>query len=205
MVTSMYYEDKRKEELFGRWLDKHFYSRLKEKYKYIERNNNEELQKKGVDVIIETFGNRKIYVDEKAALHYINKGIPTFAFEIKNTSSGAQGWLYDPEYMTDYYLLAWPNATDDRIPDEDSFIKTEIMCIKRAKVIQLLNDKGVSESKIYGCVERHRREVNESKKKFMIADKIMLHFNTNLKEKPINVVIRKELLKEYADCSTIIP
>ena len=117
MVRSKFYEDKRKEELFGVWLDSHFYKYMLGKYKNITRNTDVALQKRGVDVIIETYSGKLIYIDEKATLQYINKNISTFAFEIRNTTSGAQGWLYNLNYITDYYLLAWPNATDERIPD----------------------------------------------------------------------------------------
>lgn len=106
MVRSKFYEDKRKEELFGVWLDNHFYRNMLGKYKSITRNVDAVLQKKGVDVIIITNEDKTIYIDEKATLQYINKRIPTFAFEIRNTTSGAQGWLYNPDYITDYYLLA---------------------------------------------------------------------------------------------------
>ena len=53
MVRSKFYEDKRKEELFGVWLDSHFYKHMLGKYKNITRNTDVALQKKGVDVIID--------------------------------------------------------------------------------------------------------------------------------------------------------
>lgn len=203
LAKSKFYEDKRKEELFGIWLDNHFYIKIAEKYKRITRNTNEALQKKGVDVIIETKAGEKIYIDEKATLQYINKRIPTFAFEIKNSTSGAQGWLYNPEYITDYYLLAWPNAIDDNIPNFESFIDTEIMSIKRKNVIQLLADNGFTENKILNLVAIYKKQLTE-RNRFEIAPGITINFNLFLAERPINVVIKKDLLKQYANYCTIV-
>lgn len=203
MVQSRFYEDKRKEELFGIWLDSHFYSEFKESYKSITRNTDAVLQKRGVDVIIETFTGTRIYVDEKATLQYINKRIPTFAFEIKNTASGAQGWLYNPAYLTDYYLLAWPNASDESIPNAESFLRTEVMSIKRSRVIELLCDNGLTESRILELVEEYSKGLNE-RNKFEIAKGITLNFNLSLAEKPINIVVKKDLISKYAVFSTFV-
>lgn len=203
MVKTKFYEDKRKEELFGLWLDKHFYSQLEGKYKSIERCYDENMQKKGVDVIVETSQGKKIYIDEKATLHYINKRIPTFAFEIRNDTSGAQGWLYNPKYITNYYILAWPNATDDSIPNVDAFTATEVMSIKRESVIKLLADHGLTESEVKKMIPSYYSRLHETNK-FEVADGITLNFNTFLHERPINLVVEKWLLQKYAQYSKII-
>lgn len=62
VIKSKFYEDKRKEELFGNWLDNHFYIKMLGKYKSITRNSDATLQKRGVDVIIETNGGKTIYI-----------------------------------------------------------------------------------------------------------------------------------------------
>lgn len=203
MVRSKFYEDKRKEELFGVWLDNHFYKYMLDKYKNITRNTDVALQKKGVDVIIETYSKKLIYIDEKATLQYINKRIPTFAFEISNTTSGAQGWLYNPDYITDYYLLAWPNAVDESIPNAEAFTETEVMSIKRSSVIQLLTDNGLTEEHILELVQQYQGQI-DIKNKLEIVSGITLNFNQSLAERPINVVIKKNLLSKYADYSKFV-
>lgn len=203
MVSSKFYEDKRKEEMFGAWLDNHFYIKMIGKYKSITRNADATMQKCGVDVIIEKNDGNIIYIDEKATLQYINKNIPTFAFEIRNTTSGARGWLYNPNYITDYYLLAWPNATDERIPNAESFTDTEVMSIKRSSVIQLLLDNGLTEQGILDLVEQYQSRISETNK-FEIAPGITLNFNQFLAERPINVVVKKNILSQYAKYSTVV-
>ncbi len=203
MVSSNFHEDKRKEELFGTWLDNHFYIRMVGKYKSITRNSDATLQKRGVDVIIEKNDGNIIYIDEKATLQYINKNIPTFAFEIRNNTSGAQGWLYNPNYITDYYLLAWPNATDERIPNAESFTNTEVMSIKRSSVVQLLLDNGLTEQKILDLVQQYQNRLSETNK-FEIAPGITLNFNQSLAERPITIVVKKNILLQYADYHTVV-
>ena len=108
VVTSKWKDDKRKEECLGRWLDSHYYSKLPN-FHHFERIFDRTTQRKGVDVILykETLPNvfSKTYIDEKASLSYVNRQLPTFAFELKNGQSGAEGWLYNKKYMTDTYIL----------------------------------------------------------------------------------------------------
>ena len=151
-----------------------------------------------MDVIITTAQDDKVYVDEKAALHYINKGLPTFSFEIKNARSGAQGWLYNRSYITDYYLLAWPNATDITIPDLNAFTRTEVMLIRREAVIQMLRDKGITQDSVGQKISEYygnRYETN----KIVLCDGIQLNFNLTLHEQPINLIIWKKHLSHYAE------
>ena len=207
-MASKFYEDKRKEELFGKWLDKNFYPNFNQiggkKILTIVRNDNESLQKKGVDVIANTSQGEKIYIDEKAALHYINKNIPTFSFEIMNVTSKAMGWLYNPNYITDYYLLAWPNAHDESVPDEYAFTTSEVMVIRRENVIQLLEEKGLNPQSIkeHICKYYNRREQDNN---IQIVDGVKLNFNLTLHEQPINLIISKRLLYQYKDFSGMIP
>lgn len=56
-------------------------------------------------------------IDEKAALQYLNKNLPTFALELsfleRNGIAPHPGWLIDEQKKTDYYLFMWPNAQVD--------------------------------------------------------------------------------------------
>lgn len=111
--------------------------------------------------------------------------------------------MYNPDYVTDYYLLAWPNAVDEKIPDAEAFTDTEVMSIKRSSVIQLLADNRLTEEQILKLVQQYQGQLGR-KNKFEIAPGITLNFNQFLAERPINVVIKKDLLSKYADYSTIV-
>lgn len=198
MVKSSYNEDKRKEELFAKWLDKHFYPTKERRSKKITRIYDEKIQKLGIDVIAEHIEGGIFCIDEKATLHYINQNIPTFAFEILNSTSGRKGWLFNPDYKTNCYLLAWPFANDLIILNEDSFTKAYIVLIARKRVIELLKDNGLTEKTILDYVNKYKNQVTSSKNKFKINKDISLNFNTTLAERPINIVIHRSLLERYA-------
>lgn len=187
------------EGLFGEWLDEHFYSLYRDRYKVLMRSNDHFLQKKGIDVIIRTKDDKMLYIDEKATLHYINRHIPTFAFEIKNMTSGNIGWLFNPDYVTTHYTLCWPDGNENGIFTKDDYYSSEIMTIKRSSVIQLLSDNGLDEAGINRMVDSYQGE-----SKLKITDDISLYFNNTLRERPINVVIKKDLLKRYATLHTTI-
>lgn len=198
MSKSKFNEDKRKEELFAKWLDDNFYNKYIDDYDKIERNTDEILQKKGVDVIVVKKNGQIEFVDEKATLHYINKDIKTFAFEVLNVNSGKKGWIFNEDYKTTYYLLAWPNATDDSIPNSDAFSKSRIMTIKKEEVINLLACNNVTKDNIQNLIEEGRKKTSPSERNYVIGNGVKLNFNFELKERPINLVIDRKILEKYA-------
>ena len=206
-MESYFEEDKRQEELFGKWLDIHFYPNLHQinnvSISGIERCFDLIRQKQGIDVIIKNHMGEIVCLDEKAALHYITRNINTFSFEIRNDTSGNPGWLYNKYYRTNYYLLAWPKASDVSIPDENAFTTSEFVLIRRDNVINLLNEKGLNEVSIEKKIREHYSK-RFTKQNFYLADGVILNFNITLPERPINVLISKELLREYGEYSGTI-
>lgn len=193
MVRSKFYEDKRQEELFGKYLDKRFYPLYKKSK--VTRVYDEDKQNKGIDVIIENSDGRKVKVDEKAALHWMHREIYTFAFEITNTTSRAEGWLYNEENETEYYLLAWPHATDLSVPNEDVFCNNEIMFIRRADVKKILEERNLNRDKIMQIYREHGEEWSKEEKywKMYLCQGIWLHLTKYLREQPLNVLISKSI------------
>ncbi|MBK8365378.1 MAG: hypothetical protein IPL24_17420 [Bacteroidetes bacterium] len=58
-----------------------------------------------------------LLVDEKAMVHYVNKSLPTFAFEVSfklATGKEVEGWLLDKSKLTQYYIIVWIWATKDK-------------------------------------------------------------------------------------------
>ena len=198
MVRSKFYEDKRKEELFGRYLDKNFYSALNAYSS--QRVYEKDLQKKGVDLILEDDQGEHLVVDEKAALHYMHTNINTFAFEIFNTNSGNPGWLYNPNYLTSHYLLAWPHATDTSVPSSDVFCNNEVMLISRKDIHKILADRGLDQEKILDIFYSYEHEWSRTESFWRkdFGNGITLYFTKWLKEQPVNVLISKAALKKHA-------
>lgn len=198
-MRSKFYEDKRLEELFGSWLDSHLYPSFPvEGLSGFQRVNDENYQKKGIDTIVQAKGN-KLLIDEKATLHYINKNIPTFAFELLNRTSGAQGWLYNQSYLTTHYLLAWPNATNpDSILESGDYSNADVMLIERASLIDMLAKKRLDKTALKEKVDYYLPKVTRQSFKFELVPGITLFFTEWLAEKPINIVIKKNLLDTIA-------
>lgn len=198
-MISKFYEDKRLEELFGSWLDAHLYPSFPvEGLIGFQRVNDENYQKKGIDTVVQA-KDIKLIIDEKATLHYINKNIPTFAFELLNRTSGAQGWLYNHSYLTTHYLLAWPNASNpDSIRKADDYTNADVMLIERASLIDMLASKRLDETALREKVNYYLPKVTRENFKFELVPGITLFFTEWLSEKPINIVIKKNLLDTIA-------
>ena len=198
-MKSKYYEDNRLEELFGEWLDKHFYATNPITINArVQRINDAKLQKKGADVVVQN-SNSKLIIDEKATLHYIGKSIPTFAFELLNRTSGAQGWLFNSSYLTTHYLLAWPNAVNpNSILNSEDYSDADVMLIERAALIEMLAQTGLTEEALVEKVSFYSPRVSRENFKFELVPGINLFFTEWLAEKPVNIVIRKNILDTIA-------
>ncbi len=199
-MISKFLNDKKLEELFSQFLDENFYEKLVKEQLILDwyRVNEEELQKQGKDVILVVSATEEKIIDEKATLHYINKDIPTFAFEIINQQSGKIGWLFDDEKETEYYLLAWPNGNEINERKVD-FISSKILLIKRINVIKLLEEHGLDKVKIFELTRKYSDIATPCCNKFTLADGVKLNFNFRLHERPINLVISRRLLIEKSD------
>lgn len=198
-MRSKFYEDKRLEELFGSWLDAHLYPSFPlEGFLKFQRVNDENSQKKGIDTIVQV-KDTSLLIDEKATLHYINKNIPTFAFELLNRTSGAPGWLYNRSYHTTHYLLAWPNSSNsDCIFKSDDFSNADVMLIERASLIGMLAQIGLDENTLSEKVNYYLPKVTQQSFKFELVPGITLFFTEWLAEKPVNIVIKKSILDNIA-------
>lgn len=89
MVASLRKSDSIAEQALGAFLDEHFYETLHKRdagFEY-ERVHDRKRQLKGMDVIVNYHGNR-IVIDEKSALHWINRNLRTFSFELSSLQSG---------------------------------------------------------------------------------------------------------------------
>jgi len=194
---SLWVRDINVEAEVARFLDEYFYSR--EADDFIRYKDKTE-QLKGKDVKL-SWGNLKgILIDEKAISHYINKNIPTFAFEISGMFSGkrSEGWLFDEKKETEYYLCIWIWADRSWNPSFEDITKLECLLIKRKDIVNYLEEEGFTKDRICDIETKVRQDmvsgpVDKGKHKY-----IYFYNTTRLVEKPFNVIIRKEKLKELA-------
>lgn len=174
-------------------------------------------QLKGIDAI-GSIGNDSINVDVKAIASQLN----TFCFEISgNVSTNQVGWLINPKLETTHYLIVYHTVKGaernyrlgKRIMTVNNVIETEALLIEKEKLKSFIQKelgqnldsvvKEIRKQDLEGRgVVRFNKEMNVVKG--TVNQKAYPTISLGLKEQPINVVVRKESLKELADKHWII-
>lgn len=186
-----------------------------------------ERQKQGVDLICDIpFDDGTVKENQNVDIKAIASTIPTFCFEVAgNTGSDQVGWLLNPELLTDYYLVVYHDiiggtnySANKEILTVDNVNYTKVMLINKEKLQQLVLDYFMfdclkdaqdivkrieflnqDETKMttysYDGV-RITQLKNASDKKNL---KMWFSASNHLKERPINVVIRQQLLESISD------
>ena len=185
------------EREMANFLDNHLY--CSPLFTYKQRTNDIESQLKGSDIIISvpTKSIDNAIVDEKAQTQYINRPLPTFAFELSFVTANnhvAEGWLTSSDKNTDYYLLQWIHKSTENWNVVESDIKElEYALIKRSDILHYMEDHN------YG-IEQLREKCNLIRQNDThgACDKgsndFWFFYSPQLFEKPINIVIRKKVL-----------
>ena len=175
-------------------LDSYYRKHLK--FYDFERVHGLEQQLSGVDLILtrkktgETF-----FVDEKAQLDYLNKNLPTFAFELFYTKNDAlkPGWLFDTQKTTQMYAL----VTNIQ-KESDTFAACSITFVNRQKLLSFLAEKGSNEVFLRNRVLKHLEFHGKMELPGLdLRKEGHVHFSSNNKaEQPINLVFQLAFLKE---------
>jgi len=191
---SLRIQDSKAEFEVSKFLDKYFYPKF---YPNRERVSDKVNQLNGIDVIIDIPEIGKVAVDEKAAVHYVNKGIPTFAFEVDfrlNTGELVEGWFLSKSKTTQYYLLIWVWADKDKGFDYDDISKLEVILIDRFKVQKALLNYGMSENTINEISKtlRERNIAGVHHKDF--SKPFYFYLTSHLSENPLNIILKKDFL-----------
>ncbi|WP_298556095.1 hypothetical protein [uncultured Algibacter sp.] len=201
MSSSNYYKDLSNESLLGVYLNK-VYPKIFEATKYvIKRIDNLDLQHKGVDLVL-TNKNITYYVDEKAQLDYLNKSLPTFAFELSYLKNDNlhKGWLYDGHKLTNIYFLITNIYTKNGKDLSDGIRKVKITGVYRDKLIQVLNDLGLSAPKLSEIDKKIRLKSEHGKipiKELNPKTEGYIYYSKDNKaESPINLVLKLKFLEK---------
>lgn len=200
MAKSLFAADFTAEKEVSKFLDKYFYRTVM--VKDFHRYTSKDEQMKGKDVKF-TFGKfKEIIVDEKSQGHYVNKDLPTFAFEVQYLGGKKQlktGWLVDEGKETQYYLLIWIRANKSRGFKLEDITYLDCILLDRQKIIHQLTDHGVDFSRISETCDIIRREGKKGKQKDFDYRQSYFFLTKTLVEEPINIVVRKNVLSELSD------
>lgn len=217
-------KDMAAEKELAKYLDNYLYKKQMEKCKRITRIEDKTKQIEGLDVVIEYENGMQVKIDEKAQLHYMDICLPTFAFEISfigRDNELHEGWLYHANLKTDTYMLIWPQRSiyheeivaikektkqlkriREILPNihYQDFEKVECYLIKREAIKEYLAANKWEEQRMKEEARRLREAKQYGKTPIANTNDFYFYFSdfTKYREAPINVVIRKNKLKELA-------
>lgn len=184
-------------------------------------------QLKGIDLICDLpirFPNSFFKMRGKSVdIKSIAKVISTFSFEISgNVSSGQIGWLINPNVQTEYYLLVYHQIKDESFSytvnkqrmTTDNILYTKAILLKKEKLLKKIY-KELHEKEFDKIVEEIRDKTVDKKSisRFVIdsdgnirqkercdkENKMWLTVSNQLKERPINIIVRREVLEEISE------
>ena len=200
-MGSSFKKDLRNEQLLGSYLDEIYCEIFDPQDIDITRITDYDKQNSGIDLSIHHIQSSKTFnVDEKAQLDYINIDLPTFAFEISYLKQGEyrQGWLFDKSKVTHYYFLVTAIHTKKDQDISKGIESVKIHSVNRFKLIQLLEEKGLSQRIIEGYEKEIRNgsqfgaiEIEELNNK---KEGVFYYSKNNKTESPINIVLKLSYL-----------
>lgn len=147
-------EDMSAEGQLGIFLDRYLYSRLEEagRIRSFHRVRDRSGQLRGTDVILTAPEGGALRLDEKAQLYYLNRDLPTFAFELLFLRQGCltPGWLCREGLDTDRYLLVWPFARRDRPKGIrwTDFTRVDCLLLDKAALLAWLSGQGLARERL---------------------------------------------------------
>lgn len=207
-VSNLRNRDMSVEREIAMFLDMYLYS--DERFTQKERTDSIEAQMDGSDIIISipSLNLQSIVVDEKAQTQYVNRPLPTFSLELSFLSSSNQlveGWLIDMNKRTEYYLFQWIHRADKdwNIKTHD-IRKLEYALVSRKKILDYLESYGYSIDRLK-VLDSEIRSTGSFGAHYKTPDKkFYFFFSTQLAEKPINVILRKEVIINLSEMKGII-
>lgn len=202
------------EHMLGEYLDEKFYS--SDLFDGFQRFTSQADQILGKDIIVTSkkLNLNNAIIDEKNSAHYVNKDIPTFAFELSAITKGGKerkGWLIDQNLKTEYYLLIWPFAdlvnANDKVPIFKKVTKAKVLLIQKKKLLEYLRSNGMRMNLLEFYSNEVRSQVTDQKQNENMKAKFKEKYNKKfwiqkslgLAEKPINIVISRSELEKIAE------
>lgn len=195
--------DEKKSDIVSKFIEENFY---KLKTKNFSRITNKEQQIQGIDVIFD-FNDENYVCDEKSAVSYINKPLFTFAFELSFLDRSGNlhlGWLLNDKNVNNSYLICWINkAKTDNLTEVSDIQEVEIALIKKEKIIQYLVEIGWNKDKL---IKKSKRILINNSEPLgnLNINKCRFHYSQQLVEKPVNVLINRNVIISISEYSEII-
>lgn len=189
-------EDEKCSDIVSEFLNECFYNKCES----FERVNDVGRQIKGIDVIF-TLNGEKFICDEKAAIRYVNKNLKTFSMELSFLDRGGNihdGWLLDEEKINNSFLFVWiDRAKQDILSSKEDIQELEYALVYKEDIVDYLESIGWNESKLIKKADLIREDEHEYCGD-LYKDGCKFVCSRFLYEKPVNVLIKREKLKELS-------
>jgi hypothetical protein len=169
-----------------------------------KRNHNIEKQNRGIDGVVH-HKYIEYVVDEKAQLHYLNKDLPTFTFELSyknNDGALKKGWLFDTSKATEYYFLVtgiFLKRGTTKLHTVDDIERVKVTSVHRGRLIALLASLKLRETTLVEYDTHFRRVKQYGRCEIEALDSRkqgLLYYTEHLQEQPMNVQLKLQFLIE---------
>ena len=207
-LISIYNNDLKGTNVVSRFLENNFYNNEMYFSKY-DLINEKSLQLKGVDCEGVLLKNSEIVlIDEKCALSYNNiNDLKTYALEVSFINKGGKivdGWLLDDKNITSHYLFCWLDKADKKNKDLtlSDIYKVEVMLVSKKSILNYLKNELNLSRDILLVLGNGIRNLN--KRKLVFNSNVKFVYSNHLKEKPINLILNKEILRKLSIINTVI-
>ena len=195
------------------FMQQYFYSQTSKYFNHsavFKKISTKEHQLNGIDELL-IMDNSILYIDEKADLLF-RENPTTFCFELDSLQGKEKilrpGWLLMDNYTTHYFLL-YPHKN----PEIEEWGITDITFIEgillsKEKLLAYLEKEGLTIENMKKRAEIIREKYKDSNQteysKSPNHPDIWFAYSGKIAEKPINLVIKKEILTSLADNCFII-
>lgn len=199
-------EDERLEKVIANYLDRNLYTLQNGLFPASREGIGREQEVQGIDIATYIDGCGYFLADEKMAVRYINKNIDTFSLELKTLNRKGNemiGWFLDEKKKNTHFVLGWINAKKDSDIAEDDIQQIEIIVVNKLLLKSHFENK-IDFSKIdeyYNFLSTggNTKQLNKKLALDMDKDKFIAYHSPHLFEKPLNLIVKKELLISLAD------
>jgi hypothetical protein len=197
--------DMQQEQIITSFLKKYLFAQLFPSAEFVE---DTERQIKGIDVVLHENGcHENLDIKAQASSRYISQPVPTFVQELLFTNKAKQetvGWFLK-ELETDTYVYVWLHAantnTSGLLETPEDVIEAEVMFVDKIPLIAYLESKGYT-ADILTQRARHLRKIGLYRQDSVLPEKndseMWLSYSADLAEKPVNLVIKKCVLKRFS-------
>ena len=199
------------------FIDKHLYEE-NEIFSNFIRTDSKIEQLSGSDVLLSTLDKKlnNAVVDEKVAATQANKNLRTFALELSFVGKDGVkrcGWLIDNNKKTEYYLMGWiikanipynkeKKKWETDLIRRDNIEELEWALVSRKKILDFLEERGWTIERI--TKQDNKIRINGGVKTKEFINDITFRYSDSYIEKPINILLKKEIYMELADYKGII-